>query len=77
MITAEEKKDFARYIALMTRRVPARRASAKELWPTAVEDFGTNQLPGLLNRLNQLIAAADPADTSRLALLHQQREKLR
>ena len=74
MITAQEKEDFATYIALMTRRVPAGRASARQLWPRVVQDFETNELPELLSRLNQLIAAADPADIRRLESLHEQRE---
>ncbi|MEK6407664.1 MAG: DUF4238 domain-containing protein [Acidobacteriota bacterium] len=74
MITAQEKEDFATYLAMMIRRVPAGRASTRELWPGVVQDFQTNKLPELLSRVDKLIDMADPADIKRLEHLHKQRE---
>jgi Protein of unknown function (DUF4238) len=74
MITAHDNQQFASYIALMTRRVPARRANARELWPAVVQDFESKQLPELLSHLGRLIAAADPAEKERIEVPCKQRE---
>jgi hypothetical protein len=73
MITAGEKEDFTKYIALTLRRVPARKNTTPRLWLDVVQDFKRNRLPGLLDRLDELIAAADPTDNERRDRLTEQR----
>jgi hypothetical protein len=72
-ISREQKEVLTAYIALMMRRVPARREAAKATFRDVVDEFENRELPEILAFIDALIESTDAGDAKRLNALQEQR----